>query len=229
MVDYTNAADGYIMVKAPKSKKKLKLRITMGSDSYNYDINGSAEYEVYPLQMGSGTYTVTLFENKSGNQYAQKAKVSVKVSLKDENAAFLCPSQYVWYTKKSSAVTKSEELCKKLSTDKEKLDAIVSFMNSYFSYDFIRSLTQKDAYLGDIDGVWKSRKGLCQDLACILACMLRVQGIPCKLVIGEVTSNSFVIGHAWNLVLIDGEWQRIDITAQISKSNNSKYTASKIY
>lgn len=115
-VDYSNCAKGYIMVTAPSSKKRLKVRIKHGDDYYNYDIS-PGEKAVYPLQMGSGGYTVLLYENKSGNQYAQKAKVTFNAKLESEYAPFLCPSQYVWYTKSSPAVAKSNELCKGLKTD----------------------------------------------------------------------------------------------------------------
>ena len=121
VVDYSHAEDGYIMVKAPSSKKKMKIRVKLGNDFYNYDIDGDGEYDVYPLQLGSGSYTVVLYENASGKQYSQKAKVSFKATVKDEFAAFLCPSKYVWYTEDSAAVAMSHSLCDKLETDAEKL------------------------------------------------------------------------------------------------------------
>ena len=229
VVDYTNAADGYIMVKAPTSKKKLKIRIKQGDEVVNYDINGEGQYEVYPLRMGSGSYSIILNENTSGKQYAQKAKLSIKVQLNREDAAYLCPSQYVWYTEDSPAVAMSHKLCDDLETDAEKLAAVRNYMKANFLYDYIRSVTQKTTYLGDVDGVFESGKGLCLDFACILACMLRIQGIPCQVVVGEVTSASTVISHAWNLVLIDGEYIRVDITAEISGSNNVKYTQERSY
>lgn len=229
MVDYSHADQGYVMVKAPKSKKRQKVRIKSGQDQYTYDINGSGTYEVYPLQMGSGSYEALLYENKSGKQYAQKAKVTFKVKMSDENAAFLCPSQYVWYTAGSPAVSKSFELCASLTSDQEKLDAIRTFMKSYFIYDFIRATTQKDAYQGDVDGIFQKKKGLCLDFAAIMACMLRVQGIPTQLAVGQVSSSTGTITHAWNYVLINGEFVRVDITAEISGGRNSKYTVDKIY
>ena len=228
-VDYSNCASGYIMVKAPSSKKKLKLRIKKGDEYYNYDISSDDGYVVFPLQMGSGSYTVLLYENKSGNKYAQKGKVTFSAKLSSEYAPFLCPSQYVWYTEKSPAVAKSNELCEGLKTDAEKLQAIRSYMKSNFVYDYIRSITQRDAYLADVDGVFESKTGLCQDFAAIMACMLRVQGIPTQMAIGQVTGNLGTISHAWNYVLIDGKYERVDITAEISGSNNSQYTVEKTY
>ena len=102
-------------------------------------------------------------------------------------------------------------------------------MKNNLMYDYIRSYTQKEAYVGDVDGCFASGQGLCQDLACIMACMLRVQGIPCQMAVGEVLSPSGTMSHAWNYVYIDGEYVRVDITAEICNSVNSKYTPDKLY
>jgi len=228
-VDWSYAERGYIMVKAPQSKKKMKVRVKHGSEQYTYDINGSGNFEVFPLQMGSGGYEILLYENKSGKQYAQKGKVSINVKLSNTNAAFLCPSQYVWYTSSSPAVAKSFEICQGLDSDQAKLDAIRTYMKTNLRYDYIRAATQKDAYLADIDGTFKKQSGLCQDLAAVMTCMLRVQGIPCKLAIGEVSGSTGTVAHAWCYAIIDGQEVRVDITAEISGARNSKYTVEKIY
>ena len=53
-VDCSHMDQGYIMVKGPESSKRLKVRIKTGKATLNYDLNSSGEYEVYPLQCGSG-------------------------------------------------------------------------------------------------------------------------------------------------------------------------------
>ncbi len=95
---------------------------------YTYDLNGSGESEVFPLQMGDGQYTCTLYANTEGSKYAQSGRVTVSVSLSDEAAPFLAPNQEVWYTQDSAAVQKSYELCEGLSSDAEKFDAIRQFI-----------------------------------------------------------------------------------------------------
>lgn len=110
-------------------------------------------------------------------------------------------------------MTMSHLLCDNLTTDAEKLEAIRNYMRSNFLYDYLRSYTQKDAYVGDIEGCMESKKGLCQDFACITAAMLRVQGIPCQMAVGEVKGNAGTISHAWNYVWINGQYVRVDVTA----------------
>ena len=226
IVDYSHAEDGYIMIKRAECSARLKLRISKGDMTYTYDLNNDNEYEVFPLQMGSGAYKCSLYKNVSGSKYSKEAEVSIDVTLKDENAAFLCPSQYVNYTAESPAALMSDQICAELTTDAEKVEAIRKFMVSGFTYDYVRALTIKESYLGDVDGCFESRMGLCQDLAAIAACMLRVQGIPTKLVIGYAGN----VYHAWNLVLIDGEYQRLDITAELSGMGaNTEYTPERYY
>ena len=68
--------------------------------------------------------------------------------------------------------------------------------------------------------------GICQDLTALAACMLRVQGIPAKLVIGYADRSY----HAWNNVLIDGEYVMLDVTADLKGiSGNVVYTVERCY
>lgn len=225
-VDASHMAQGYIMAKAGTGTKKLKLRIIKDDEIYTYDLNNKGEYEVFPLQMGSGKYTVSLYKNVKSNQYSKDSEVVLNVTLDDENAAFLIPSQYVNYSPDSPAVQASMELCADLTTDLQKMQAVEEYMIHGFAFDYVRSLTKPEAYLGDVDGCFENRLGLCQDLAAVTACMLRAQGIPTQLVIGYV-DNYY---HAWNNVLIDGEYRRLDITAVLSgQSKNMVYTAERCY
>lgn len=224
-VDSSHAGEGYIQVKA-KSSKALKLRISHGDTTYTYDLTGEDEYEVFPLQMGSGSYTCALYEKVKGNRYSQKAKIKLSVTLEDEQAPFLCPSQYVWYTQDSPAVAAATEICQGLSTDREKVSAVRDYMVQGFAYDYVRALTISETYLGDVDGCFESRMGLCQDLAVVVACMLRSQGVPTQVVIGYVDQQY----HAWNNVYVDGSYKRLDITAALSGFSSGRvYTAERYY
>lgn len=225
-LDVSNAADGYVMARCDETSSRMKLRMEKGGSTYTYDLNGAGDYEIFPLQMGSGSYTCTLFKNVTGNKYSKEAEVSFDVELNNKNAAYLCPSQYVYYTEDSPAVKMSEEICAGLETDIEKVRAIRDFMVDGFIYDFVRAATTKSFYLGDVDGCFDTRMGLCQDIAVVAACMLRVQGIPTQLVIGYANN----IYHAWNNVLIDGEYKRLDITLEIGGiAKNCVYTPERYY
>ena len=232
-VDISSAQDGFVLVSATSDCESLKLRMTCTGFTYTYDLNALGEAETFPLQMGSGEYTCALYKNVGGNKYSKCAEVRFSADLTSEEAAFTCPNQYVNYTSDSPAVAKSGELCAGLDSDSEKVEAVTDFMTGGFAFDYVKAITIKENYLSDIDGCYNSRLGcynsrlgLCQDLAAVTACMLRSQGIPTQLVIGYAGDTY----HAWNMVCIDGEYVRIDITASlIGMSSDIEYIAERIY
>ena len=225
-VDLSNMSEGYFVAAVQKkTSKALKLRVTFNGETLTYDLNGKGENEVFPFQMGSGKYEITLWENVSGKKYSAAGKISVTVKLTREDGAFLYPSQYVNYTEKSKAVAKAEELCKDLS-DKEAFAAICKFMKTQFVYDFVKAASIKPGILPDIDGCYDKHMGVCQDLSAIMACMLRTQGIPCKLMIGYADKQY----HAWTVTIIDGKEVFYDPTAALNAISKPKnYSVERFY
>lgn len=216
-VDYSHADLGYVMVHGHKTNKKLKLVVKKGEYEVRYNINGNQEWEIIPLQYGEGKYALTLYVNASGNKYAAGGQIQVQAKFSVPNAAYLMPNQYVDYNEHTPAVAKSEEICAGLTSDKEKFDAIRAYIKSNYVYDYVKAVTVTQGTLPDIDGAMNKGMGICQDLAAIVACMLRVQGIPTQLVIGYVGANY----HAWNSVLIDGEAVRYDPTLDVQGTTTS--------
>ena len=76
-----------------------------------------------------------------------------------------------------------------------------------------------------MDDVLSKGRGICFDYAALLACMLRTQGVPVKLVIGYADQSY----HAWNNVLVDGQWYRVDTTAEANGMKVAKYTEERVY
>lgn len=211
-IDCSDVGNGYFMAKREACSSGLKLRVSKGGAVYTYDLNRSGRYEVFPLQLGEGTYKCTLYRNVKGNKYAKDAEITLDVDLNDKYAPYLVPNQYVDYELESLAVQKSLELCEGMETDVEKFDAIKTYIVDNFKYDYERARSNPGAYLGDVEGCFETKLGLCQDLSVVAAAMLRVQGIPTQLVIGYADKNY----HAWNNVLIDEEYRRLDISALLS-------------
>lgn len=225
-VDFSHADDGYIMVRAEASKKKLKMRITRGDTVFTYDLNGSGEYEVFPLQLGSGSYKCSLYKNVKGKKYTTEGSVSFKASMADPNSAYLYPNQYVNYTPDCPAIALSEQICQGLTSDLDKAKAIRDYMKANFLYDYVKATTVPAGSMPDINGCLETRMGICQDLTALAACMLRVQGIPTKMVIGYADRSY----HAWNSVLIDGEYRLLDMTAELKGiSSDVTYTEERCY
>ena len=228
-VDASNADQGYIMVKGPKTKTRLKVTVEITGSKLQYDLNGDGEYEVFPLQLGRTNYTVSLWRQVEGKKYGKIGQVKVAAKMEDELSCFLYPNQYVNYKKDSPCVKEASEVCKGLETNKEKFYAIWDYIVRNFQYDYVKAVTVagSSGMLPDIEGCWKGKKGICQDLSAVACAMMRSQGIPARLMIGQLGSGT---PHAWVMAWVDGEDIFFDPTAEKNASNKSdSYTILRWY
>ncbi len=224
-IDYSHIDQGYVMVKAKKSEKRMQVMVYHGSDSMHYEINGKGEFEVIPLQMGNGTYkfTLGLAQSKGSNRYKCAGTISLKCTMKDETSCFLYPNQYVDYDADDPFVAKASELCEGLSDPMKIAKKICKCVENHFAYDWSKASTIKGTnaknLLPNISTTWKTKKGVCQDLSALICAMLRSQGVPAKLAIGHADGNY----HAWVVVLINGKAKRYDPTASCSRYKAERY------
>lgn len=226
-VDISHIDKGYFMVRHNGSSKRLKCLVKYGGETLQYDVNGDGEYETFPLQMGNGKYTVEVYEQQSGDKYAKLFADSFSADMPDPNAAFLVPNQYVWYNANSEAVILSFTLCEGLTTDMEKARTLYDYVGQNVMYDYMKALTVQKGYLPDVDETLRTKMGICFDYSALLATMLRAQGIPTQLVIGNlVPENQY---HAWNLALIDGQWRLMDATFYNRKFTPDDYAQERFY
>ncbi|MBR6028592.1 MAG: transglutaminase domain-containing protein [Clostridia bacterium] len=226
-VDVNHTSDGYFLASLTgKSKKKMKLRVALGKETLTYDLNGNATFEVFPFQLGNGKYTISLYENVSGKKYTSAGTITVNVKLSSPDVCFLYPNQYVMYTAKSDAVKQATKLCDDMKKDGDVYKKICSYMSTSFVYDFIKAATIKAGQLPDLEGCFKTKRGVCQDLSAVMVCMLRSQGVPAKLMIGYA-DNGY---HAWVIAIYNGKEYFFDPTAALSAiSKVETYTAERCY
>lgn len=231
IVDVSNGNLGYIMVKHSGSDMRLKARTFFGDTETRFNMDQDGEYVVIPLQYGSGTYQIEVLEQVEGDQYAQVFVQKYSAELDDPNAAFLVPNQRVWYTPTTKAVALSFELCAGIEDDMEKAKTLYAYVGDTINYDYILALQIVSkaitVYLPDVDATLDTRMGICFDYASLLACMLRVQGIPTQLVTGKKISTNET--HAWNKVYIDGNWYLLDPTFKNAGYDKNDYVEESIY
>ena len=206
----------------------MKVKVERGDGSYFYDLNNKGDYEVYPLQMGNGSYTIKVYEQVEGTSYAVLYAIDINVSMKDTDRVFVFPNQYVWYTNYNDAVELSYQLCQNVSTDQERVDIIFDYIDSHIKYDTKKAETVTSGYLPNVDETLSSGKGICFDYAALMASMLRAHDIPTRLAIGNVDPEGIL--HAWNQIYIDGKWIWMDATFGIKNSHKeSDYTKEREY
>jgi hypothetical protein len=249
-IDASNTADGYVMIRYLESTEaRLKVIVTGPSGvKYYYNLNNSGTYEVFPLSDGSGSYTFQACKNVKDTSYSISYSATMDVTLKDEFAPFLLPNQYVNYTADSQVVAEAAELTAGCGTELEKIQAVYNYVVENISYDKELAATVKSGYLPDVDAVLAKGKGICFDYAAVMTAMLRSQGIPCKLVVGDAGTVYHAWINAWSetegwldgIIYFDGQnWKLMDPTFASSGNssesimayigNGSNYQAKYLY
>ena len=217
LVDATHLAEGYVAVSATSSAR-LKLQVTSSGMDYYYDLPNDGTPLSCPLNMGDGRYEITVWENTSGNRYAALSETfSYDVVLADEFQPFVRPNVFCQYDETSDCVKLANELTADAENEGDALRAVYEWIVENIDYDDAKAEQLADApsYVPDPDSTLSSEKGICFDYASLAAAMLRSQGIPCKIITGNVSPDN--IYHAWNMVYIDGTW----VTAGFSVDQNT--------
>lgn len=241
-IDASSTGQGYIMIKYKGSNAKIKVQITKGT-TYTYNLNARESYEVFPLTEGDGSYSVKVFENISGNQYAQVCSQNINVALENQYAPFLYPNQYVNFNQNSNAVAVSNQVAAGATDPMDTVTRIYNYVVDNITYDTVKAATVQSGYLPNVDSTLATRNGICFDYASLMTAMLRAQDIPTKLVIGYTGE----LYHAWisvylhdqgwidNIIYFDGQnWSLMDPTFAASGGRshgggNSTYQAKYSY
>lgn len=221
VIDYSNVRDGYVMCwYSGQNDKRIKVQIKYSDTTYTYNLPHDT-WVTFPLSEGDGVYKVTIYENTTGNKYANCLSQTFTATLGDEFAPFIRPNQYVNYENAAATVSTAADLCADIREPLVKVEVIYDYVISHLTYDKQLAATVQSGYLPDLDAVLTSQKGICFDYAALMTGMLRSQGVPCKLVVGYAGTAY----HAWisvysesmgwidGAIYFDGQaWQRMDPT-----------------
>lgn len=226
-IDTSKAAAGTIRVRQNGNPTKVKVLVYFNGSSkyYQYTIPTNNTWTSIPLQSGSGTYKVRFMKQVSGNSYSQMYSVTFQIGMQNANSAYLNPSQYVVYNSGSASVAKAKSLVSGAGSDAQKVSKIYSYIVNNISYDYDKMKNLPSGYLPNPDSTLASRKGICFDYAALMAAMLRSQGVPCKLVIGNADGQY----HAWNMVYVNGGWKLYDPTFGAAGQRAGSYVAERVY
>ena len=221
VVDASNISQGYVMIRYNGGKEKIKIQITKGAVTYTYDLNARDAYEVFPFSEGNGTYSVKVFENVSGNQYAQIFSKELTVNIVDQFLPFLYPNQYVNFSEGNAAVQVGAQVAAGAADEIGIVTNVFHYVVDNLTYDVAKAQSVQSGYLPNIDAVLAARTGICFDYAALMTAMLRSQNIPTKLVVGYTGSayhawvNVYITNVGWvdNAIYFDGhQWSLMDPT-----------------
>ena len=215
LIDASHVAQGYVGASA-EAGSRIKLIVSKGEASQNYDVPADGTPIIAPLTFGDGAYTFRVMQNTSGNSYVELARVEADVRLVDEFAPYLRPNVVCDYDEDSACVALARALVADAANEGEALAAICDYITENITYDEDKAAQLKDTtgYLPDPDATLAAGSGICFDYASLGAAMLRSQGIPAQVVTGNVSPDN--IYHAWIMVYIDGTWTSalVDVQSQ---------------
>ena len=222
LVDTSRSSKGFFGLHCT-SDKKIKVQVFKDDDVYTYDVVTGKD-QIYPFQLGDGSYTIKVMKNIADTKYSELYATSVDVSLDNEFEPFLRPNQYAEYTEDSDCVKRAAELAAQAGDSNEFITNVFDYVCDNIKYDKKKAETVQSGYIPDPDETMDTGKGICIDYASLAASMLRSQGIPTKIIFGYVGEDGELY-HAWNMYYTkesgwvtvefevnEGEWNRLDLT-----------------
>lgn len=190
-----------------KNQNYKDYKIIIEKDEEEYIYNLFDEVTRLPLQLGSGKYEVVLLGSEDGRRFKTLNKTVFEVVLEDD-VVFLNSSQTVYFEADDQVVTLAKTLTKNAKTPEEKLKIIHTYVIKNVRYDYEKAKDLPKGYVPSPSETLESKGGICYDFSAVLGAMLRGVEVPTKLIKGY--SSYTPVYHAWNEVLIDGEWWVID-------------------
>ena len=220
-IDASHTQEGYLMASYLGSCSKVKLQLT-GPDyiTYTYDMSGDG-YEVFPISAGDGTYTLGVYENVEGSQYATIFSKELQLTITNTMGAFLYPNQYVNFNSSSRVVSTAQDLVSNAHDDLEAINFIYNYVIANITYDFDKAQNVQSGYIPNVDEILSKKTGICLDYAAVMASMLRSQKIPTRLEVGYAGEayhdwiSTYVEDQGWinGIIQFDGEnWSIMDPT-----------------
>ncbi|MBE5853200.1 MAG: transglutaminase domain-containing protein [Lachnospiraceae bacterium] len=220
LIDISNVSQGYLMASYTGSCEKVKFQIT-GPDQTTYTYNLTDELNTFPLSSHNGTYTVGIYENIQGKQYATLMSESFDVILENEFGAYLYPNQYVNFTENNEAISLGKQLAYSANTDLDVVSNVYNYLICNVTYDEAKAESVQSGYLPLIDETLQTGTGICLDYAAVMTSILRSQRIPTHLEVGYAGT----VYHAWistyiedvgwvnGIIQFDGtDWELMDPT-----------------
>ncbi|MEM9917549.1 MAG: transglutaminase domain-containing protein [Bacteroidota bacterium] len=111
-----------------------------------------------------------------------------------------------------------------LQTDRQKVRSFYTWIVHHILYDQKAYKEGRRRINRNIAQLMKRRKAVCFGYAQLLERFCQEAGIPCFVVSGYVQPSDFSTpNHAWNAVLLDGQWQLMDATWESNALGNSHY------
>ncbi|MCW3083296.1 MAG: hypothetical protein JWP12_662 [Bacteroidetes bacterium] len=112
-----------------------------------------------------------------------------------------------------------QKLSEGKNSDKEKFDAIFTWVVKNIRYDYYSYLSPSGASMPRVDRILKYKRGICIDYAYLMDTLCNLAGIQNVSIYGyakddlfDVNDSIYMDNHAWNAVKLNNYWYLYDVT-----------------
>ncbi|MDY3367773.1 hypothetical protein [Zhenhengia yiwuensis] len=82
IIDQKDADKGIVHISyVSPNKRRLKVIIEKGEGKYVYNLDAGGKVETYPLQMGNGTYKISILENTKADKFRLVKCTEVELNM----------------------------------------------------------------------------------------------------------------------------------------------------
>ena len=204
--DLSTADEGYIVIKPLKDN--IACIIEVDDANYSY-LKLPKKKIVIPLAINSNNYKISLAKPYKDKYYLIYSNHLDNTYTKD---IFLMPNYVVNFSLNSSYRNKAISL--KGSNDDQTILNVYEWVRENIKYDQDKKteIQENDTgfcdYIPNLDKIYNEKKGVCLDKAALATAFLRIDGIPAKLVFGNLGEEY----HAWVEVTYEGNTVIVDPT-----------------
>lgn len=226
-IDKSNIENGVISIEGSLGEKNIAVRITKDKQYYTYFLSATNK-NVFPLQMGNGKYKIQILENTAGTKYRVLLNEDITANNITEDSLYTSAIQLIDFNKDMSSIKAMNTLTSADAKEEDKLKVFYNHIVDNISYDYdkAKNIASSPNYLPVIDTIYKNKKGICYDYSSLFAAILRQHHIPTRLQMGY--TKAIPEYHAWNEVLLDGKWYKIDTTYDAqAKAAKASFTMQK--
>lgn len=232
---FKNNNNGTVTVKYNNSAKKtIKVQVVKSGSSrkYTYSFPSKNTSQTFACTEGAGSYSIVIYQQTSSGKYATVDSSTVSISSAAASKVFLTSNQTISWSSTNAAIKKAKSLTKSCKSSDERIKKVYKYLVENYSYDYNKmkqiNSGQITTYTPNISSVYKSKKGICYDMAALNAAMLRSLGIKTKLIKGYSTNSGLQgVYHAWNKISSGSSWYVVDTTYDMQKYKKVNYSAMK--
>ena len=216
--------DGRVQVAGKSTLDKLWLCIRGPQKEvlvYPVTVNNGEFTQEIVLRFGSGNYTV--WAGNDARTFDGSIRFDV-INMANQDNRYLDPSAYV-DSENELIIQLAAALVQPEATEQDKLLAVHQWLVENVSYD-VKTFTSGVNELQPASQTLLNKTGICRDYAFLTCALFRAMDLPSRVVYGNAIGKNGAEPHAWNEVLINGQWVSLDTTWDAGYLRNGRFVAS---